>query len=224
MILTPSTLFANINNQLGDELTILTQEIPTGAWEFVNEHFEFFLYASITSDSVRVGNETFLGTPFTIPSAYILTHYFPIISDGIFVGTFRVFVDELQSRENGQITYAGIMSPYLANEFNMLLASSRMRSLGAITLHYDNGNLMVDVDGASEVLSSSPRGDLPVGNMPRVVFGDDLVAVSPIAPAIHYEASAVMPLSTFSQTILGVQITERQWGHNRDWAQHTQRP
>ncbi|MCL2225400.1 MAG: C39 family peptidase [Defluviitaleaceae bacterium] len=231
MIIFPTTITATTRSS-GIGLAIYSQEVTTGAWVYANDNFEFFLKAAILGGSISVGQDVSLGTPFTIPSTDVLTHYFPVISDGIVVGTFRVFVDEFQSRENSKVTYTGILSPYLADEINTLLHSSKMRSFDAVTLYYDNGNLMRLVDGVSEVLSPNPMGDLPVGVMLTAGF-DDLSTVSPLTSTIHIETSTAEPFIKtatgsairfdfsaieprgVSSRFLDVRITERQG--SRPW-------
>ena len=64
-----------------------------GAWEYAIDNFDRFLNASILSDVFTVGDRTSLGTPFVIPGSNAQAYYFPVISDDIIIGTFRVFAD-----------------------------------------------------------------------------------------------------------------------------------
>jgi len=165
------------------ELALYSQEISGGAWDYANEFFDFFLYSAVLVGSITVGNETSLGTPFTIQNSEISVYYFPIVSDGIIVGTFRIFVDEIRTNENNQTTYSGILSPYLAEELNTLIG---VHSVGVL-LYYDNGNLMVQVEDEIELLAPCPGGELPELNEYEIPV-DEFYLIIPLETSISIES------------------------------------
>jgi len=102
------------------------------------------------------------------------------------------------------------MSRYLASELNNLLGQRRATT-GAISLHYDNGNLMVQKDGVLEVLSFHPRGYMPTWDTPEVER-TELIIVSPTEISIDaetHEHQMITPFSTASR-LLNVRIIESQ--------------
>jgi len=190
------------------KLTIQSQTVSAGAWEYAETYFDLFLQAAVLGNSLVIGNETSLGMPFAIPSTCIVTYYFPIISDGIIVGTFRVFVDDGQSYENNNVTYTGVLSAHLAEELNAL-SSSRLSS-NVLSLHYDNGNLMVEANGVVELFSSNPSSELPKFNMPENNRAY-LHTVTPYESVIYPSLQAREMIVPFSgQRLLSVVITEQQ--------------
>jgi len=181
------------------ELALYSQEISDGAWSYVNEFFDFFLYSAVLVGSMTVGNETSLGTPFTIQNTDVPIYYFPIISDGVIIGTFRVFVDEIQTSENNRVTYTGVLSPYLAAELNSLLGIYS----DVVLLYYDSGNLMTQLDDSIEILSPSPRGYLPE-LVAYEIHANDFHIVSPLEASITIEPHALdITIEPFATTIHG---------------------
>jgi len=132
-------------------LSIYTQEISSGALNFADEAFDSLLQTAIQSNSMNMGSQTSLGTPFTIQNTEVQVYYFPVISDGAIIGSLRIWHDDIR--------YTGMLSQYLAQELNAVL---RRRDVsGAISLYYDNGNLMMQANSNVEILSPSPLGDDP---------------------------------------------------------------
>jgi len=190
-------------------LVVYSQEISFGAWEYAIENFDRFLQASIINEAFSVGNETSLGTPIALPGGSVQAYYFPIISDDVIVGTFRIFVDDGQSEGRSYTVYTGIMSSYLSSDLNGLLRR-RGASSSAVLLYYDNGNLMVQIDGMVEVLTYDPLGLQPTWDEP-VVGRAELTAVPIMEITINsesHEYQMIMPLSSI--LLLDVRIIETQ--------------
>jgi len=197
------------HNTSNHGLIIYSQEISTGAWEYAVENFDRFLQASIISEAFSVGRNTSLGTPVAILGGCAHAYYFPVISDGIIVGTFRIFVDDRQSEGRSYSVYTGIMSPYLASDLNDLLVLRRASS-SAILLYYDNGNLMVQIDDVVEVLAYDPLGYQPTWDEPAIGRAE-LIAVPIMETTINSERhdyQNIMPLSPYR--FLSVRIIETQ--------------
>ena len=137
------------------QLALFSQNCPEPAKEFAEDNFLPFLTASVESGAFQVGNIIQLGSPFTILSQNLATdvYYFPIISDGVIVATFRIYQDR-KTRD-----YVGIMSKYLADELSALDTSNSSPAL----LYMDENNLMVQIEDETRILSPSSDGSAPSG-------------------------------------------------------------
>lgn len=100
---------------------LYSQTCPDEVVDYAVDSYERFVRTSIESGSISSQNTISLGTPFSVFSSDADTdvYYFPIVGDKDFVGTFRVFYDNVSQK------YTGIMSPALAEELNGLYMSSK---------------------------------------------------------------------------------------------------
>ena len=144
-------------------LRIYSAECPQEAIEYAENAYLRHLSAYIESGDLSVSNTVSLGTPFEIPSdvSDLPVYYFPIISDGKVIATFRVYPDYVQSTDDGDTIYAGIMSLYLVGELNALMEDTELSS--PVFLYMDNDNVMERIDNDVNVLVPSPKGEPPMG-------------------------------------------------------------
>lgn len=162
-----TTAYASSNNHF----LIYSQDCPTAAIEFAEENFLPFLTSSIEGDALQVGDIIQLGSPFTIQpqSLDTVVYYFPIISDGTIIGTFRIYKDTSTNE------YVGIMSKFLADELSSLDTISSTPAL----LFMDEGNIMVSIGDKVDVLMHDPHGTPPSNReLPPI----ELSAVDPMIP------------------------------------------
>jgi len=131
-LLYSSGAYATTYSPSEEQFSVYSQECPSAAIEFAENNYVPFLVASVESGAFRVGDTIQLGSPFTIQSECLdsTVYYFPIISDGTVVATFRVYQDTTTN------SYCGIMSQYLVKELSALSMDSSSPAL----LFLDAGN------------------------------------------------------------------------------------
>lgn len=185
-----------------ESLFLYSQDCPSAAIEYARSNFCPFLVSSLESGSIQSGAIAQLGTPFTIQSQYLsaTVYYFPIISNGIVIATFRVYEDTTTN------TYVGIMSKFLADELSSLNTTSSTPAL----LFVDEGNIMANVNGQISILINDPDGTPPAGQEPSPV---ELHIVTPLHPLVTF---AIAELNTpFSiSKYLNLDLVETQGSEN----------
>ena len=92
---------------------------PNEALSYALSAFPRLLESAIESGSVYAKEGVSLGTPFTIQLSESTTpvYYFPIVSGGTFIGTFRVYQDSMSDQECISPVYTGIISPHIIKCF-----------------------------------------------------------------------------------------------------------
>lgn len=196
---TSTTTYASTVNHL----FVYSQDCPTAAVEFAKNNFLPFLTASIEGGAIQVGDIIQLGSPFTIQAQYLdtIVYYFPIISDGAIVATFRVYEDASAK------SYVGIMSKFLADELSSLNTNSSVPAL----LFIDEGNIMVNIGGMVDVLIDDPNGTIP---SEQKISPIGLCTVNPLTPLDTISSSELSSPFAISK-YLNLDLIEQQG--NEEW-------
>ncbi len=138
------------------------QTCPTAALEYAKNSFDRFFQGSLESEVLSdVSGTAYLGMPFVpyfVPNVEgdIPAYYFPIINNGRFVGTFRVYRDIAYTNT----VYVGIMSELYAAELNQL--KDCYNATDPIVIYEDNGNIMADINGEKLVMWEDRMGNKPL--------------------------------------------------------------
>lgn len=181
-----------------NNIWLYSEPCPNAVLEYAKENYTRFLLASIESNTFVIENSATLGEPFTIqnPNNSNKVYFFPVLSNDIVIGTYRVYMDSTKARQDDD-TYSAIMSPYLASTLNELITNTTEAS--PAQLYFDNGNLMLLVGKTTYLLDESLDNIEPAGIVPST---SDCI-VSCITRNITEEASidVVMPFSEISKYI-----------------------
>lgn len=141
-------------------LQLYTEDCPKEAVDYVEASYVRMITGAVALDSFYVNGNIYLGTPFVIASTTQNesdVYYFPLIHNGLFIGTFRVY----REMDEDEISYAGIVSQYLADELNYL--NTNYADSQPILLYEDNYNIMAKIGNETMVLHPSEMGTIPDG-------------------------------------------------------------
>lgn len=205
MIVMASTVVASdevhsVESTTNQGLTIYTEQVSDGAWNYAIARFMFYYNSWVISNpDILRGESTFLGMPFTIQGTPANVYYFPVITDGVIIGVFIVGVDVIRTGESGQTIYFGTLTSGLADELNMIRESNYS---SPVLLAFDNGNLFIQTSHEIELISPSPWGGEPewvsYDGLRAFQRGNDLQVVAPLEKAI---TNFNHPVSAYTATL-----------------------
>ena len=143
------------------ELMIYSQECPQAAISYATQSYMSHVNSMVSLNLLQISGKVSLGLPFTImdEDSNIPIFYFPIINGNEIVATFRVYVDETRTSSISSPVYAGILSKYMVPELNRL--SSLTSGDSVALLYMDNQNVMLQLNGRTELLLKSHEGLSP---------------------------------------------------------------
>ena len=163
----PITVSATLE-QSKPELMIYSQECPQAVVSYATQSYLHHVNSMASLDLLKISGRVSLGSPFTImdDESNQPVFYFPVINNNKIIATFRVYVDESRTKNVSTPIYAGILSEFMVPELNRL---SSLTSKDAIALLYmDNHNVMLRINGQTELLIESPEGDAPTSTIATV--------------------------------------------------------
>ena len=211
-ILFSTTVLAVNTSQSVSSWTFYSQECPAEAQAHAESSVSRFLDSATEDGSVITGSLASLGAPFTIFAEVPEVYYFPIISNGAVVATYRIFEDTATG------VYTGILSRYLAKELNALsetadsLAASK--SENTVFLYNDKGNIMAQINGSVKMLSPDPLGNLPeLASFD--IRGYEVQKVKPLNPTKTIDTALSIQRVPNSYYITTTSIIEKQG--NNSW-------
>jgi len=149
----PSYLSAECYSHNDLNLYVYSEQCSRAVNDYAKDNYMRFVSSAVESGDIVVGNEVYLGSPFTIynnPSPERV-YFFPISSNNKIIGTLRVYKDfAVNSLSELANNYTAVFSTFLAEELNQLLYSGELES--PMLIYNDNGNIMAYIGGNRFVL------------------------------------------------------------------------
>lgn len=206
----PITASATFEQNESD-LMIYSQECPQAAISYATQSYMNHVNSMVSLKLLRISGKVSLGSPFTIMGEYSNTpvFYFPVINNKKIIATYRVYVDESRTNNISTPIYAGILSEYMVPE---LVRLSTLTSEESVALLYmDNQNVMLQLNGRTELLLASPQGLSPTNSSVSVRSDYE---VANVLEEISENAISLDQARSSTAMSLALNICEQQQGNS----------